>query len=143
MLRVVMKVNYPRSQSGGRVRNIRAWPCQVEGIGATTDGTSPQPKLTVANLDSSITALCLAYDDLLQAKVSIHDTLARYLDARNYPEGNPLSGSDAGKLKVFYIDAKSTETNEQVEFTLSQPYGFAGTHDPHPATSFALHLVYS
>jgi len=44
----------------------KAWPCQVEGIEATTDGTSPQPKLSVANLDSSISALCLAYDDLLQ-----------------------------------------------------------------------------
>jgi lambda family phage minor tail protein L len=85
----------------------------LEGIEATTDGTSPQPKLTVANL-GSISALCLAYDDLLQAKVSIHDTLARYLDARNF-QGNPIADPSQEKLKVFYIDAKSTETDELLE----------------------------
>ena len=62
-----------------------------------------------ANPDSSITALCLALsDDLLQAKVTIRDTLAQYLDAENYPEGNLSADPQQEKLKVFYIDAKST-----------------------------------
>lgn len=34
-----------------------------------------QPKLSVANLDGSITALCLAYDDMLKGKSRIHDNL--------------------------------------------------------------------
>jgi len=68
-------------------QEYKAWPCQIEGIEASTSGSSAQPKLSVANLDGSITALCLAYDDLLQAKVTIHDTLAQYLDARNFPGG--------------------------------------------------------
>lgn len=46
----------------------RAWPCQIEDIETSTDGSSAQPRLSVGNIDSSITALCLAYDDLLQAK---------------------------------------------------------------------------
>ena len=108
----------------------KAWPCQIEGIEATTDGTSPQPKLSVANLDSSITALCLAYDDLLQAKVSVHDTLAKYLDARNYIGGNPTADPTQEKLKVFYIDAKSSETNEVVEFTLTSPMDLQGLMIP-------------
>ncbi|MFV5328862.1 phage minor tail protein L, partial [Enterobacter roggenkampii] len=70
-------------------QEYKAWPCQIEGIEVSTSGSSAQPKLSVANLDSSITALCLAYDDLLQAKVTIHDTLASYLDALNFPGGNP------------------------------------------------------
>ncbi len=108
----------------------KARPCQVEGIEATTDGTSPQPKLTVANLDSSISALCLAYDDLLQAKVSIHDTMAQYLDARNFPQGNPTADPSQEKLKVFYIDARSTETDEEVEFILSSPMALQGQMIP-------------
>jgi lambda family phage minor tail protein L len=107
-----------------------AWPCQIEGIEASTDGSSPQPKLTVANLDSSITALCLAYDDLLQAKVTIHDTLAQYLDAANFTGGNTTADPTQEKLKVFYIDAKSGEDNEVIEFTLSSPMDLQGVMIP-------------
>lgn len=107
-----------------------AWPCQIEGIESSTDGSSAQPKLSVANLDSSITALCLAYDDLLQAKVTIHDTLATYLDAKNFPDGNALADPTQEKLKVFYIDSKSGETNETVEFTLSSPMDLQGLMIP-------------
>lgn len=66
-LLVEMKISYRRNQSGGRGRNIKPGPAQIEGIETATDGTSAQPTLSVANLDSSITALCLTYDDLLQA----------------------------------------------------------------------------
>ncbi|WP_297200410.1 phage minor tail protein L [uncultured Pluralibacter sp.] len=107
-----------------------AWPCQVEGIEASTSGSGAQPKLSVANLDSSITALCLAYDDLLQAKVSIHDTLAQYLDAENFPAGNPTADPTQEKLKVFYIDSKDIETDEAVEFTLSSPMDLQGLMIP-------------
>ena len=107
-----------------------AWPCQIEGIETSTSGSAAQPKLSVANLDSSITALCLAYDDLLQAKVSIHDTLALYLDAENFPGGNPTADPTQEKLKVFYIDSKDSETNETVEFTLSSPMDLQGLMIP-------------
>lgn len=107
-----------------------AWPCQIEGVEASTSGSGAQPKLSVANLDSSITALCLAYDDLLQAKVSIHDTLVQYLDAENFPSGNPTADPMQEKLKVFYIDSKSSETNEVVEFTLSSPMDLQGLMIP-------------
>ncbi|HIC1888276.1 TPA: phage minor tail protein L [Citrobacter freundii] len=111
-------------------QEYKAWPCQIEGIETSTDGSSTQPKLSVANLDSSITALCLAYDDLLQAKVTIHDTLAQYLDAKNFPGGNPSADPTQEKLKVFYIDSKSAETNEGVEFTLSSPMDLQGLMIP-------------
>ncbi|HGG8933984.1 TPA: phage minor tail protein L, partial [Enterobacter hormaechei subsp. xiangfangensis] len=34
-----------------------AWPYQIEGLEASTDGNSAQPTLTVADIDSKITAL--------------------------------------------------------------------------------------
>lgn len=108
----------------------RAWPCQIEGIEASTSGSSAQPKLSVANLDGSITALCLAYDDLLQAKVTICDTLTQYLDARNFPGGNANTDPTQEKLQVYYIDSKSAETNEAVEFTLSSPMDLQGQMIP-------------
>ncbi len=111
-------------------QEYKAWPCQIEGIEASTSGSSAQPKLSVANLDGSITALCLAYDDLLQAKVTIHDTLAQYLDARNFPGGNPTADATQEKLQVWYIDAKTSETNEVVEFALSSPMDLQGLMIP-------------
>ncbi len=107
-------------------REYKAWPCQIEGIETSTSGSAAQPKLSVANLDSSITALCLAYDDMLQAVVTIHDTLAQYLDARNFPAGNPTADPTQEKLQVWYIDSKSGENNQGVEFTLSSPMDLQG-----------------
>ena len=111
-------------------QEYKAWPCQIEGIEASTSGSSAQPKLSVANLDGSITALCLAYDDLLQAKVTIHDTLVQYLDARNFAGGNPTADATQEKIQVWYIDAKTSETNEVVEFALSSPMDLQGLMIP-------------
>lgn len=104
----------------------KAWPCVIEGLEASTSGGSATPRLSVANLDGSITALCLAYDDLLQAKVTLHDTLAQYLDARNFEAGNPAADPTQEKLQVWYIDAKNSETSEVVEFALSSPMDLQG-----------------
>lgn len=106
-----------------------AWPVEIEGIETSTDSTA-QPKLSVANLNGSITALCLAYDDMLQAVVTIHDTLAQYLDAKNFPDGNPTADATQEKLQVFYIDSKSQETNQAVEFTLTSPMDLQGLMIP-------------
>ena len=106
------------------------WPCIIEGIESTTGGRDAQPSLKVANIDASITALCLYYDDLVQAKVTIHDTLAKYLDARNFPEGNAAADPTQEKRKVFFIDAKSEETNEAIEFALASPMDLQGIMIP-------------
>lgn len=106
------------------------WPCVIDGIESTTGGRDAQPTLRVANIDASITALCLYYDDLVQAKVVIHDTLAKYLDSRNFSEGNIAADPTQEKRKVFFIDAKSEETNEAIEFTLASPMDLQGIMIP-------------
>ena len=103
----------------------RAWPVQIEGLEASTTGSGAQPKLSVANLDGSITALCLAYDDMLKAKVTIHDTLAHYLDADNFSTAIRRQ-IPPGKSLGLYIDSKSSETNEVIEFELASPMDLQG-----------------
>lgn len=107
-----------------------AWPYEIDGVEASTTGSSASPKLSVANIDASITALCLAYDDMLQAKVTIRDTLAQYLDAVNFPDGNPAADPTQEKFQVWYIDAKTSETNEIIEFALSSPMDLQGLMIP-------------
>ncbi|MEN4871803.1 phage minor tail protein L [Kosakonia cowanii] len=108
-----------------------AWPYQIEGLEKSTSGSNAAPKLSVANINSSITALCLAYDDLLQAKVTIHDTLAKYLDARNFAGGNTSADPTQDKIQVWSIDAKTNEVAGQtVEFALSSPMDLQGLMIP-------------
>ena len=107
-----------------------AWPCQIEGLEMATSGSTAQPTLTLANLNGSITALCLRFEDMAQAKVTIHDTLAYYLDANNFPEGNPTADPEQEKKQVYYIDRKSLENDETVEFELASPADLRGLQIP-------------
>ncbi len=95
-------------------KEYKAWPSKIEGIEASSSGSSAQPKLTVANLDGSVTALCLAYDDMLQAKVTIHDTLAHFLDAKNFPEGNPRPARKKSDFGSFSLTAKALKPTNRL-----------------------------
>ncbi|MDA4825261.1 phage minor tail protein L, partial [Enterobacter kobei] len=49
-----------------------------------------------------------------KAKVIIHDTFAHYLDARNFPDGNPTANPNEERKQVYYIDRKSGSDDETV-----------------------------
>ncbi len=106
------------------------WPFSVEGLEISADSQGNAPKLSVANINGLISALCLQFEDMAQAKVRIHDTLVHYLDARNFPQGNPSADPLQEKLQVFYIDRKATESDEAVEFELSSPADLRGLRIP-------------
>lgn len=59
------------------------WPLQTEGF-ARTSSNNPSPSLTLANVNQSISALCMAYEDLVGAKVTRLRTLSKYLDVVNF-----------------------------------------------------------
>jgi lambda family phage minor tail protein L len=85
--------------------------------------------------------LCLAYDDLLKATVTIHDTLAQYLDAKTFPPVIPPPTAQE-KLQVWYIDGKNTETSEAIEFRLTSPMDLQGLMIP-TRQLHSLCMVYS
>ena len=97
------------------------WPIQTDGWEVTTD-QPPVPTISVGNVDSSITALCLAFDDLLGATVTRHRTFAKYLDAVNFPDGNPNADpTQEFTPDVWTIERKASETYQSVQFELSSP----------------------
>lgn len=98
-----------------------AWPTEITGIEANSDGSPPTPTFSVGNINGAITALCLAFDDLVQAKITIRETFAQYLDAANFPDGNPTADPEQESLSIWYIDSKQAEDNEIVSFRLSSP----------------------
>tara|TARA_Y100000361_G_scaffold22313_1_gene17501 strand:+ start:165 stop:743 length:579 start_codon:yes stop_codon:yes gene_type:complete len=114
-------------------------PIQAEGF-AFQKGQLPRPTLTVSNALGTITAILLNVNqvttgnDLTGATVTRIRTLARYLDAVNFPGGtNPLGTPDPTAefpQEIYKIDRKSSETREAVQFELAAPTDLAGIRIP-------------
>lgn len=101
------------------------WPIQAEGFAKTSEGQQPTPKLSVGNVDGSISALCITLDDLVGAKLTRHVTLGQYLDAANFQGGNPTADpAQEFPAEVWFVEQKTTETNEVVEFELKSALDF-------------------
>jgi lambda family phage minor tail protein L len=113
-----------------------AWPAQLEGIEVNSDGSPSTPLLTVANIDGSISALCLHFQNMEQAKVTIRRTLAKYLDAANYPSGNTDADPSQEAIEIWYIDKKVNEDNVSVTFELSNPADLSGYKVGRQMTSY-------
>lgn len=101
-----------------------AWPYELSGIEWDGTGKSPQPQLEVANIDGSISSICLLLQNLLGAKVTEHTTFQQYL-----PDGD-----DPDETMEFtqnwYITRKSGENQSSVSFELTSPADFTGQSLP-------------
>lgn len=107
-------------------QEYRPWPSKIEGIEDNADGSPVAPTLTVANLEGAISALCLAYENMEQAKVTVRFTLAKYLDAVNFPDGNEDADPEQEGLDVWFIDRKTSEDKQAVTFELASPADLSG-----------------
>jgi len=114
-------------------------PIQAEGF-AFQKGQLPRPALTISNALGTITAILLNVNqvttgnDLTGATVTRIRTLARYLDAVNFPENtNPLGTPDPTAefpQEIYKIDRKSAENREVVTFELAAVFDLAGIRAP-------------
>jgi lambda family phage minor tail protein L len=97
-------------------------------------GQLPRPKLSVSNLMGTITALLLSLPNGLEgAKVTRRRTQARYLDAVNFPGGvSPYTPDPLAEWprEVYFIDRRSTENRDVVEFELASSFDLAGVRAP-------------
>lgn len=85
------------------------WSIKAEGFARSSNGQQPNPTLTVGNIGKDIngkvitgviSALCLALDDLVGAKLTRHRTFLKYLDAANWTisNGSPKLSNGRGIL---------------------------------------------
>lgn len=123
---------YPQTDSiWWQGKEYTPWPIKAEGFTKAGQGQQPSPTLSVGNVDGAISALCIAFDDLVGAKIIRHTTLGRYLDARNFTAGNPEADpNEEFPLDIWLIEQKTSETAEVVEFELSSPLDFNGVQVP-------------
>ncbi|EMB6103173.1 phage minor tail protein L [Acinetobacter baumannii] len=105
----------------------------VSGLEMRSDGKASAPTLTIANnlngIQGAISAYCLQCKDFVGSKLKVITTLSKYLDAKNFPEGNP-SASNESKEQIWYIEQKTSENVQQVTFELSNPIDFEGLRIP-------------
>lgn len=109
-----------------------AFPIEATGFEWNGRGQLPRPTLRVSNVLGTMTALVLQFDDLSGVKVTRIRTLQKYLDAVNFPGStNPTADPTAEFARdVYFVDRKSIETREMVEFELSAALDLAGVALP-------------
>ena len=111
------------------------FPVEAEGFEYSGNGQLPRPKIRVSNILGTITALLLSLPDGMEgAKVTRIRTLARYIDGANFPGGiNPYGTPDPTAefpREIYYVDRKTVETRDVVEFELAAAFDLAGVRAP-------------
>ena len=106
-------------------------PVQAEGFEYTNTGTLPRPTLSVANLDSAVTALLLGVNlttpgnDLTGAKVKRIRTLKKFLDGES--AADPYA---TFPVEEWFIDRKATESRDVVSFELASKFDLSNKQLP-------------
>jgi phage-related protein len=135
-----------------------ALPVEVEGFEYSSQGTLPRPKLRISNILGTITALILTLPEGLEgAKFTRVRTLGRFLDAINFRSDEYLLTEDSFALlyeddtfiyqevgnpygtpdpyaefprEIYFVDRKSAENRDIVEFELASMFDLAGIRAP-------------
>lgn len=118
-----------------RGQSYIAFPVQAEGFEYNGQGQLPRPKIQISNVLSTISALILTLPSGLEgAKITRIRTLARYLDPSNFlgeiPAGYAPDQTAEFPREIYYIDRKSAETRDIVEFELAAVFDLAGIRAP-------------
>ena len=116
------------------------FPVEVTGFEYQKDQL-PRPQMTISNMGSpsisSILLLANAFtigNDLTGAKVTRLRTMVKFLDAANFsgatnPFGTPDPDAEFPR-EIYYIDRKSAENREVVQFELAAVFDLAGIRAP-------------
>ena len=116
------------------------FPVEATGF-AFQRGQLPRPTITISNMGTpSMSAVLLAANaftagnDLTGASVTRIRTLARFVDAANFsgatnPFGTPDPDAEFPR-EEYYIDRKSAENREVVQFELAAIFDMAGIRAP-------------
>ncbi|VVE28102.1 phage minor tail protein L [Pandoraea pneumonica] len=109
-----------------------AWPILGDGFALIGEGQQETPTVSVGDFEGAISAMCVLYEDLVGAVFRRRRTLAHYLDARNFPEGNPSADPSQGTITgEWRIEQKTNEEpGIQVDFELASLLDFGDAQIP-------------
>lgn len=99
-----------------------AFPIKGEGWDWSTQTQLPRPKITIANIDSEISAYLRQYGDFVGATFIRRRTYAEFLDG----VGGTNHYAEEFTPDVFTVERKTMETNSHVEFELTSAFDAEG-----------------
>lgn len=105
-----------------------AIPIKAFGFDKAVNGAIPRPTIKVSNVAGFLIGVLDTYDDLVGAKLTRQRTLAKYLDAVNFPGNtNPhASTSEKFEDEIFYVQRKVLQNRLEIEFELSSSFDLEG-----------------
>ncbi len=119
-----------------------ACPITAEGFEIKSNGTFPTPKISISVSDEGIPYLSVLKNriyqlagDLVGAKVTRIRTFAKFLDAENFfdnvsPEGFSPDPNNEFTRDIFFVERKSNENKNLLEFELSSIFDVEGLRLP-------------
>ncbi len=106
-------------------RAYNPMPIQVSGFEFRAKGELPLPKIKFSNVFGLFTSLVLLYDDLVDAVLTRKRTLRKFLDDGTDPDPTAEFPED-----IFYVDRKTIENKQIVEFELGSSIDVDGVSLP-------------
>ena len=108
------------------------YPVVSHGYELSGKGVLPRPQITVSNIGGIVSMLCKELQDMVGAQVTRRRTLAKYLDAVNFPGGvNPTANPGQHfPNEVWYINRKIAETDTFGQFELTAKWDVTGVKLP-------------
>ena len=108
-------------------------PIKVEGFAFDGSGSLPRPTITVSNLFNVISGLIATLPAGLEgAKFTRIRTLAKFLDGENFEGGVNATADPTATFpeEIYFVDRKSSETREIMQFELASAFDMAGVRAP-------------
>jgi lambda family phage minor tail protein L len=99
----------------------QAYPIAVEGFESKNEGTYARPSMAVANVTGLLTGINHDFDDMLGVVITRRQVPVKYLDAVNFPNGNPDADPTQEAVSRYVVEEMTEETFEQVTYTLATP----------------------
>ena len=98
---------------------------EVEGFETTISGQLPEPLIRLSNVNNSLGAAVVQFNDLINAVLTRRRTFSKYLD------GQPGADPEAHyPLEVYVIDQKTIQNKIMIEFKLTAITDFTGVRIP-------------
>lgn len=107
------------------------FPIQIQGFEKASGGALPRPVASMSNIEGYMAAYARDCGYFLGAKIRRKRTFARFLDAVNFPGGNPEADPNQFIMdEVWVIDRKANETPALLEFELAASIDMVGSTLP-------------
>ncbi|ENQ0912817.1 phage minor tail protein L [Escherichia coli] len=98
----------------------KSYPIEASGFEMKNEGVYSRPQMAVADIGGMVIGMNNDYNDLVGLHVTRRQVEVKYLDAVNFPNGNPDADPSIEAVSKYVIEAMSEEVaGEQVQYELA------------------------